>query len=226
MITGGFIILAFAVLDWIAVAKGWRKVELVMKPLTLLALFIFLLIVMLVDGFQSIPPLFFAAGLLLSLLGDILLLFSERWFLWGLGAFLLAHVAYIIGFNVPLPDVPLLWSVGIAIMLALTASRLLRRIVVSMRKKGFRKLTTPVILYAVTITIMLLSALLTFFRLDWNALAALLAALGAALFFFSDVVLAWYRFVDRFKHSRLLNMILYHLGQMLLIGGVMLQFLF
>jgi uncharacterized membrane protein YhhN len=61
-------------------------------------------------------------------------------------------------------------------------------------------------------------------RLDWNAAAALLAALGAFLFFLSDILLAWDRFVTPVRNGRLFNMILYHLGQLMLITGVLLQF--
>jgi uncharacterized membrane protein YhhN len=197
----------------------------VAKPATLLALFLFLLLGLVVTGFRSLPVIFFAAGILLSLLGDILLLLSDRWFLAGLAAFLLAHVAYIIGFNLPLPDVNLLWSLGIAVLLAVTAARVLRRIVLSLREKGLRKLIAPVVIYAVVITIMLLSALLTFSRSDWKAFPALLVALGASLFYFSDIVLAWNKFVNRFKNGRLINMVLYHLGQIMLICGVFLQFI-
>jgi uncharacterized membrane protein YhhN len=40
------------------------------------------------------------------------------------------------------------------------------------------------------------------------------AILGALLFFVSDAVLGWTRFVSQFNRSRLVVMITYHLGQM------------
>jgi len=226
MIAGLFVILAVAVVDWIAVARGWRKVELVAKPATMLALFVFLLLGMIVNGSAPVALFFFAAGLLFSMLGDIFLMLSDRWFVPGVAAFLLAHVAYIVGFNLPLPEVSSVWMLGIALILALTARRVVKRIVIGMRAQGKNSLVAPIVIYSIVITAMLLSALLTFFRAEWGILPATLAVIGAILFYFSDVILAWNKFVNPIKHGRLVNMIAYHLGQILLIGGVLLQFLF
>jgi alkenylglycerophosphocholine hydrolase len=224
MIPGLIIILAVAVVDWVAVARGWRKVELIAKPATLVALFLFLLSGLVVIGFGSLPLIFFGVGLLFCLAGDIFLMLSDRWFLPGLAAFLLGHVAYIIGFNLPLPDVSPVWSIGIAIILAITAGRVLRRILIGLKAKGLQRMAGPVVLYGIVITVMLLSALLTLFRLDWNRWAGLLAFIGAFLFYLSDVILALNKFVAPIKNGRLANMIAYHLGQIALITGVFLQF--
>ena len=224
MIPGLIIVLAVAVVDWVAVARGWRKVEILAKPATLVALFLFLLLGLVVIGFSSLPLIFFGVGILFSLAGDIFLLLSDRWFLAGLAAFLLAHVAYIIGFNLPLPDLSSVWSIGIAIILAITAGRVLRRILLGLKAKGLQRMAGPVVLYGTVITVMLLSALLTLFRLDWNLWAALLSVIGASLFYLSDVILAMNKFVAPIKNGRLVNMIAYHLGQIALIAGVFLQF--
>jgi uncharacterized membrane protein YhhN len=214
--------LAIAILDWIAVAKGWRKVEYITKPLTMVALF---LLLALVGFFQSLPLIFFGVGVLFSLVGDMFLLFSDRWFIPGLVAFLLAHVSYIIGFNIPLPNVSAYWGLLVALVLAFSAARLLRRIFAGLAASGKNKLILPVLVYGVVITLMLLSALLTLYRADWpSPLAAGLAAFGAMLFFFSDVTLAWNRFVSPVKNGRLIYMVAYHLGQIALIVGVLVQF--
>jgi len=222
MIFGLIVVLAVAVVDWIAVAKGWKKVEYVAKPLTLVGLF---LIFALVGRFSSLPLIFFAAGILLCLAGDVFLMFSDRWFIAGLASFLLGHVAYIIGFNLPLPDVSPVWSISIAIILALTAGRVLKRIVIAMKQKGLHRLTAPVVLYGTVITIMLLSAMLTIFRTgEWKSTASLLVFIGAFLFYISDVILAWNKFVTPIKNGRVINMVAYHLGQIALITGVLIQF--
>ncbi len=223
MITGIIIVLAVAVVDWIAVAKGWKKVEYLAKPWTMAALF---LVLALVGRFSSLPLVFFGLGILFSLAGDVFLMFSDRWFIPGLLAFLLAHVAYIIGFNLPLPVVSPTWALVVALVLAFSAARLLRPIVAGLSVKGQRKLIAPVIVYGVVITLMLLSAMLTLFRADWpSAAAAGLVSVGAMLFFFSDVILAWNKFVAPIKNGRLMNMITYHLGQIALIVGVLIQFI-
>jgi len=214
--------LAVAILDWIAVAKGWKKIEYLAKPLTMVALF---LLLALVGRLSSLPLVFFGVGILFSLAGDVFLMFSDRWFILGLVSFLLAHVAYIIGFNIPLPAVSLTWALVVALVLAFSAARLLRGIVAGLAAKGQGKLIVPVIVYGVVITLMLLSAMLTLFRADWpSAAAAGLVSIGAMLFFFSDAILAWNKFVAPIKNGRLVNMMTYHLGQIALIVGVLIQF--
>jgi uncharacterized membrane protein YhhN len=97
MIPGLVIVLAVAVVDWIAVAKGWTKVEKVAKPWTLAALLLLFLFSMLEwNSPNLLPMLFVAIGLAFCLAGDVFLLLSERWFIAGLVAFLLGHVCYIL----------------------------------------------------------------------------------------------------------------------------------
>lgn len=215
-----------AVLDWVAVHRGWKRLELAAKPATMIFL---LAAVGAAGGWQSLPLACFAAGIFFSLLGDVFLLisfvrFSDRWFLPGLAAFLLAHVAYIAGLNIPLVEVSPFWMFTLALVLALTARRALRRIVAGLRAKGLRRLVAPVVLYGFVITVMLLSALLTLYRADWSAGAAGLVSLGALLFYVSDLLLAWNKFVRPVRNGRLFNMIAYHLGQFALAAGAILQF--
>ena len=49
---------------------------------------------------------------------------------------------------------------------------------------------------------------------------ALTTALGAILFFTSDALLAWNRFIVPLTHGKMLVIIAYHLGQLALIFGV------
>ncbi len=82
----------------------------------------------------------------------------------------------------------------------------------------------PVVVYGTVITLMLLSAILTIYRTDWKTSASGLVSLGAILFYFSDIILAWNKFVKPIKNGRLVNMVTYHLGQIALITGVIVQF--
>jgi uncharacterized membrane protein YhhN len=215
-----------AALDWLAVARGWKRLEYLAKPASMLVL---LGLLVLVAGFGSLPLICFGLGIFFSLAGDVFLMisyarFSDRWFIPGLIAFLLAHLSYIYGLNIPLPDGSTIWSLGMAVVLALTAARILRRIIAGVRQKGLRRLVLPVAVYGTVITLMLLSALLTLSSSIWKASASGLVALGAVLFYFSDVLLAWNKFITPVRHGRLANMILYHLGQLALVVGVILQF--
>ncbi|MFZ5819985.1 MAG: lysoplasmalogenase family protein [Chloroflexota bacterium] len=210
----------FAGLESLALWKGWRKLEFVAKPAVMVCLFAWLV---LAGGLQG-ALLWFVLGVLLSLAGDIALLFIDRFFAVGLAAFLLAHLAYLVGFNTPFPELATIWSIGIAIVIGASAVRVMRPIVAGVRKKGQTRLAPPVILYGVVITLMLLSALLTLFRPEWKSAPALLVSAGAFLFYLSDIALAWNRFVSPIRHGRMLNIGLYHLGQIAIIAGVILQF--
>ena len=217
-----FIILAFifAALESLALWKSWQKLEFVAKPAVMVCLFIWLYST---AGLQG-ALLWFGIGILFSLAGDIALLFIDRFFMIGLVAFLLGHLAYLIGFNTPLPQTTTIWSIGLAIVIGLGSVRMLQRIVGSLRAKGQEQLIAPVIIYGTVITLMLLAAMLTLFRLDWDATASLLVSFGAALFYFSDITLAWHRFVAPIKNGRMLNIGMYHLAQIMIVVGVGMQF--
>jgi len=223
MLTTILLVLTFivAALDWLAVYKKWQTVEYICKPATMVLLFAWMAYT---SRFSQPQLLWFGLGVLFSLAGDVFLMLSERWFIAGLVAFLLAHVAYIIGFNLPLPNISLAWTLSVAIILGLSAARILRRIVAGLADKGLHKLIRPVIVYGMVITLMLLSALLTLFRPEWQTLTAVLVSLGALLFFISDIILAWNRFVTPIKHGRVMNMAAYHLGQIALILGAVYQY--
>lgn len=209
-----------AIAEWWAVWRNSKRLEYFAKPVTMFLLFAWLVKTGGLDG----ALLWFGVGVLFSLAGDIFLMFSDRYFLYGLVAFLLAHVAYLIGFNTPFPQAAATWGIGIAIVLGLTALRVTRRITAAIRSKGQNRLVAPVALYSTVITLMLLSALLTLFRPDWASTPALLVSLGAFLFYLSDLILAWNKFVTPIKNGRLVNIAIYHLGQIALVAGVVMQF--
>jgi uncharacterized membrane protein YhhN len=155
MIPGVTLLVLVAAVDWLAVAKGLKKIEYIAKPATMLVL---LGLLALVGGFGSLPLICFGLGIFFSLVGDVFLMvsyarFSNRWFIPGLIAFLLAHVSYIVGLNIPLPDTSPIWSLGLAVVLALTAARILRRILAGVRQKGLRRLVRPVEMYGMVITL-------------------------------------------------------------------------
>ncbi len=138
------------------------------------------------------------AGLLLSAAGDALLL-SHRQpaFLAGIGAFLLAHVAYAAAFA-PRSGV----SLAVAAVLAVVALGVVRWLWPHLGT--FR---VPVVVYAVAITAMLLLAL---------GVASPLVRIGAALFYLSDLTVARDRFVKRQFANRLVGLPLYYAGQVLI----------
>ena len=210
----------FAVLESFALWKSLNKLEYVVKPAVMVCLFVWLY---LSTGLQGLT-LWFGLGILFSLAGDILLMISlDRMFIFGLIAFLLAHLAYLIGFQNELMEVSA-WSVVLVVILAVSAVRVMRRIVSAIRAKGQTRLVIPVIVYSTVITVMLYAAMTTLSNPAWTAGASLLVGAGAFLFYISDVILAWNKFVSPIQNGRIINIAAYHLGQIGLIAGVISQF--
>ena len=210
----------FAALESLALWKKWDQLEYVVKPAVMICLFIWLY---LSTGLQGLT-LWFGVGILFSLVGDVLLMISlDRMFIFGLVAFLLAHVAYLVGFQNELIGITS-WSVLLIVILSISAVRVIRRIVSAIRTKGQTRLVNPVIVYSIVITVMLYAAMTTISNPEWMANASLFVSAGAFLFYISDLILAWNKFVSPIKNGRILNIAAYHLGQIGLIAGVINQF--
>lgn len=134
-------------------------------------------------------------GLAFSVLGDILLAIPADLFVFGLTAFLCAHLAYLrayCGKNLR-PAVPALLSsaiIGISLFGVLASH-------------GLGPLLAPVAVYALAISAML-----------WRSLACGgVTALGACLFVFSDSLIGIDRFVSPFAAAPYLIILAYWLGQ-------------
>jgi len=212
--------LIFAALESLALWKNWLRLEYVAKPAVMLTLFTWLLTSVGLNGVL----VWFGLGILLSLVGDILLMISfEKYFLAGLIAFLLAHLAYVIGFNIPLPEFSA-WGIFLSVMIGLGGTRGIRRILEPLAAQGLNRMRIPIIIYGTVISLMLLSALVKLSDITWDAGASLLVSVGALLFYISDIILAWNKFVSPIKHGRIYNIAAYHLGQIALIAGVILQY--
>ncbi|RPJ24107.1 MAG: lysoplasmalogenase [Chloroflexi bacterium] len=212
--------LLFSALEALAVSKHIQKLEYIAKPAVMVCLFLWLYSS---TGLQG-NPFWFGMGILLSLAGDVLLMLSlDRLFLFGLMAFLMAHIVYITGFREELGIINV-WSVLLLAIIAINASRLIRRILGALRLKGENKLVIPLLVYGIVISFMLFAAMSTLYDPAWKASAALLVSAGAFLFCTSDVILAWNKFVSPIRNGRVVNIALYHLGQIGLIAGVISQF--
>ncbi len=221
-----WLMVLFALVDWLGSWRGWKTIRWVTKPGTL---------ILLIAWFTQIGDwrghlLWFGLGLVFSLAGDVLLHLSERLFMPGVGAFFLAHVCYIIGFlQSPAAGAqPFAFRWQILLMLAGIAAiywLLSARIRAGLRQHGETSLTLPVMAYAGILSLMWLSALSTLLRPGWTLSPAALVSVGAGLFFLSDSMLAYDRFVRPLPASDLLVMVTYHLGQILIAAGVLGQYI-
>lgn len=172
---------------------------LLVKPLPVLAL---------LGWLHDAPPSdyrrWISLGLIFSLVGDVLLAWPGDLFVFGLGAFLLAHLAYLKAYLSDCRRLALL-----PLILALSVGTVLLGILIG---SGLGPLTVPVIVYGTAISAML-----------WRALArlgsgvpqrsALLAAGGAVAFVFSDSVIGINRFVSPFNAASYIIILSYWLGQ-------------
>ena len=218
------IVFAFviAIIDWLAVIQKWKKLEYIAKPMVIVILIGWLLIN---GGYQG-PTTFFLIGLLLSLAGDIFLMLPDEKFMAGLVSFLFAHLAYIRGFSIS----GLHFSIGllvVIILVGLVGLMVLRQLLNGLTAHHQEKLRFPIIIYAIVISIMLITVLSTVISPSpgWDYYPALIVSTGAFVFFFSDSSLAWNRFVNPLPQGRLMVIISYHLAQIAIRFGVGLNFL-
>ena len=96
--------LAVGVLNWVSSEKKWMIIEYITKPAVIL---IFLLWLWTNNALHGVM-LWFGLGLVFSLAGDIFLMLPKNLFLPGLVSFLIAHMMYLIGFNLSVTTISVL----------------------------------------------------------------------------------------------------------------------
>jgi len=210
----------FSGADWAIVAYQHKSLRYVTKPLVIVAMLFWLLITTGYSGFTAN----FAFGLFFSLLGDIWLMLPRRFFIAGLFSFLVAHLCYIVGMNqTPFPFS--LSSIVVGITLIVAALLIIIKIKFGlMNMIGTLRMRLPLIIYGVVLTGMLMSVGSTLFRPEWLKPASVVLFIGGIFFFASDSLLGFDRFVKPIHNARLIVRITYHLGQIFIISGVILQY--
>ena len=216
-----FVAIAFAFLDWASTWKGWKIRLYIAKPATL---FFLILWTLQITHWQG-GMIWFGIALVFSLIGDIALMLNARYFLVGLGAFLLAHLNFLIGFNQkPIPLA--LGTLSMAVLVIISAILVLRTLKPGvLRVPRGKRFLTAVVMYGLTLALMVFSALVTFFRTDWQLIPSILVGSGAILFYISDTTLGYDRFVRKINHGQSYVHLTYHLGQIGLMTGAILHFL-
>lgn len=211
-----------AVINWFAVAKNWQRIIFASKPAVVLLLILWLVL----NGGLENQALYFVVGLSFSIAGDIFLMLPNDKFIPGLISFLLAHIAYILGFNSILPN---LTFAGLILtgLVGINAFAIFRRLSSGLESRGQDSLRIPILIYSIVIGLMLISALLTLVSPNnvWGPLPALLVSFGAILFFLSDTLLAWNRFINPISAASLMIIVTYHLAQIAITLGAGLNFL-
>lgn len=194
-------IVVVTLIDWIAVLRDWGRVEEVAKPLVML-----LLLVVTLESLDGAQRTAVAAAVVFGLLGDVALLNRIDAFIAGLGAFLVGHLLYVAGFAIeglkPAPT-----AIGVVAAVVLVGA-LGRPIIAAVRHTP---LHIPVAVYVVVIAAMVATSIGT---TRW------VAAAGGVMFALSDALLGNDRFVTPRTDRRIVVMVLYHLGQFAIVGGL------
>lgn len=199
---------AVAAIDWWAVATERRSWERIAKPATL-----GLLVCAAAAGgaFGDATGRLLLVALVLGLIGDVFLLGEgNSAFRAGLAAFLVGHLAYVACFAAAGLERPA-WAV---IGLAVTAAALVaaRGVLPATHRLGGAALSVPVGVYMIVIGAMVTTAWMT---------GSLTVGVGAAVFVVSDTVLSVHRFVAPLAQGRLITMVTYHLGQIVIVIGLL-----
>lgn len=199
---------AFAVVDWYAVAREDRRTETWAKPATLVALIVAALVLGATD---SSAGAWLLVALVLGLAGDVFLLGdSDTRFQLGLGAFLLGHLAFLVSFTrLGLDPAGWAWVAWVVLFVCLLATR---RVAPATYVRSGWALAGPVALYTVVIGAMVIVAFDT---------GEPLIAVGATVFAASDSILAVNRFVRPITWAPVAVMVTYHVGQALIVAGVL-----
>lgn len=186
-----------------------QKVYSYVKAIPLILLIIFFISK---SNFSFEVEYFVFIGLILSLLGDIALLFKKHFYL-GLIFFLLAHLLYFLGFYIYAAKINFILLIPFLIYSFIFFFTLKLRDI---------KQKIAVVLYILAISLMGFSALnllIYEFRL-----ANFLIFCGSILFVFSDSILALNKFKEPFKIAEFLILSSYYLAQTLITIGILLFF--
>ncbi|WP_223787670.1 lysoplasmalogenase [Marinicella meishanensis] len=146
-------------------------------------------------------------GLGLSLVGDVLLAMKghSRWFLLGIGAFLLAHLAYAAAFIIiGIDTASLPWVVPWVLVFLLITTGWLKR-----HLSGVMQFAVPAYLLAIGLMLVLACS-------NHSPMAGGWIIIGASLFALSDLFVARQRFIQADPRNRLLGLPIYYLAQLLL----------
>lgn len=185
-----------------AIHFNYKVYKYIWKPGTMVLI---ILLAITESGLSSAFSYLVLFALLFSLFGDVFLL-REEWFVHGLASFLIAHILYSIGFVVAF-DLRFTFITGsLLIILMMIAILFFLILQPNVRKNGGRVLLLAVAGYITVITTMVGLSIMT-------GVSILITA--SILFFISDAVLAFNKFVKRFQLADYMVMSTYFTAQLL-----------
>ena len=195
---------------------SWPDRHLIFKPLIMIGL---------IGHYLVMSPkrsVLFLVALVFCWLGDVLLIFvtsNELFFMGGLVSFLIGHIIYIFCYrqlqgNQNLNELLGSQKVRFAFPIILAGTGL---VVILYPSLG--ELKIPVMVYALAITLMTLSALFRYGRTSKKSFGFIF--FGAILFMTSDSLLAINKFKEPFSAAGTLIMLTYCLAQFFIVDGAL-----
>jgi len=210
---------AAAVVDWVAVGSGNRRLEYAAKPAVLGALVAAAAVLPLDHTDLVARRWWFVAALACCLVGDVLLMLPGNLFVPGLAAFLVGHGLFIVGLLQPPapPGVPpfsfavtgLVAAAVVVVAVESVPGAILLRSLVTARHEA---LVAPVCVYTAAIATMVVLAV---------NVGVVAAAIGSVLFLVSDTLLSWNRFVRPVPSGPVAVHVTYHLAQAFLVVSLL-----
>ncbi|MGD9487231.1 MAG: lysoplasmalogenase [Calditrichaceae bacterium] len=202
------LVIITAILHIIADYKKQRYQTYIFKPLT-----IGLIILIAFIQPAEVSPAYrylIIAGLFFAFIGDIFLMLPSDRFLFGLSSFFVTHVFYIVAFlsdsSFPVSYIYLIPGLILSVVF-------LKILLPHARLK-----TVPVIIYSMILVFLLWQA--TGRMEEMFTHSSIIALIGTLLFVFSDVVLAYNRFVRKFRSAQLIILSTYYTAQLLIAYSV------
>jgi len=220
------VVCAGFLVDWLAVACRWVKLKPFTKPIAMLVLILWTLNRV---GWEMDPfVIMLVLAQLFGLAGDIFLLFTHRWFMWGLLSFLIGHCFYLGIMATLIIDQErivlsggLVWRVVVCALAWLVFLFCFYFVFGPAYKKrnanNFMWIAVQVYLWI--LSGLVVAALFILLMYPFYLWMSILLPLGAVLFLTSDVLLATNRFIQEFKFAQLWVRITYHVAQLFLACG-------
>jgi uncharacterized membrane protein YhhN len=160
-----------------------------------------------------------SAALVFSWLGDTLLMFPKL-FLYGLGAFLMAHICYIVAFKISQKQPFAIGRVNFIRLFFLNFPiYLFAAFTYFLIRSGLGEIKIPVIVYLIIIVMMATTARERFQKTSSRSFWQVM--IGAAFFLLSDGILAINKFFKAFPESGVLVMGTYVIAQFLIVRGIL-----
>ncbi|SMO70167.1 Uncharacterized membrane protein YhhN [Melghirimyces algeriensis] len=192
---------------WLALDQKRLTWKYILKPGTMLWV-----LALAVTGLAENPQPFgwlILVGLIFSVVGDVFLMLPSDRFIQGLIAFFVAHVCYVGAFSVHMMNNPK-WD-GVLPLLIVLAAFFFYLLLPGVKREGGRTLPIAVLSYILIISWMVWFA--------WST-GSLVILCGSLLFYISDAILAWNRFIHPLAWGEYGVMSTYFVAQILLAWSV------